>query len=100
MSSHSSDCFKISPIAKDLISSVDLEWLAHEISLVTSEHVLLSSNRGVFILELDCKICSVNQLTPQQFASLTEQLRFQIFSYMANDPNSLEGHLNHCRGRR
>ena len=100
MPSHNSYCVKILPIAEDSSSSVDLERLAREISLATSEHVLPSGDRGVFILELSHKIQSVSQLTPQQLASLIDQQCFQIFSYMANDLTLLEGHLEHRRGRR
>ena len=42
MSSHSFDRVKIFPVAEDSSSSVDLERLAQEISLATSEHVLSS----------------------------------------------------------
>ena len=74
MSSHSSDCVEITPIAKDLSSFVDLERLTWELSPTTSEHVLPSKSRdrGVFISELGCKIRSVNQLTSQQFTNLID----------------------------
>ena len=99
MSSHSFDYVKITPIAKDLSSFVDLKQVAQELSLTTSECVLLSGDRGVFILELGQKIWSVSQLTSQQFASLTYQQRLQILSYMTRYPNLLEGHLEHHPGR-
>ena len=92
MSSHSSDCVEI----RHLSNSVDLEQLVQELSLTTYERVLLSGDQGVFIPELGHKIRSVCQLTTKQFARLTDQQRFQILSFMANDPNPLE----HCRSRR
>ena len=100
MSSHNFDCVEILPVAEDLSNSVDLERLAREISPATSEHVLPSSDRGVFIPELSRKICSVNQLTSQELASLTDQQCFRIFSYMVNDPNPLGGRLDHCPSQR
>ena len=60
---------------------------------------LVERDRGVFIPKLGRKIQSVCQLTSQQFASLNDRQRFQILSFMANDPNPLEGHLEHRRGR-
>ena len=78
---------------------MDLEWLAREISHATSKHVLPSGDRGIFILKLGRKIQSVSQLTSQQLASMTDHQRFQILSFMANNPNPLEGHLDHHHGR-
>ena len=46
MSSHSSDCVEIFPDAKKLSSSVDLERLAQEINLASSEHVLPARTEG------------------------------------------------------
>ena len=99
MSSHSSGCVEITPIAEVSSSFVDLEWLVQEISLATSKHVLPSGDRGAFIPELNRKIRSISQLTSQQLASLTDQQRFQILSYMAKDLNPLRGRLDHRHGQ-
>ena len=56
MSSHSSDCVEIRPVTEDSSNSTDLERLAWELSPSTSENVLLSGDRGVFIPELGRKI--------------------------------------------
>ena len=58
-----------------------------------------SLDRGVYVLELGRKICSINPLTSQQRASLTDQQHFRIFRFVANHPNLLKGCLDHLRGR-
>ena len=92
---HSLDCVEIFPIAEKLSSSVDLERLARKISQTSSEHVLLSSDRGVYIPELGRRICSINQLTRQQRASLMDEQCFKIYSFMANYLSTLEASLDH-----
>ena len=84
MSSHSSDYVEIFPTAKESSSSIDLKRLAREIKPALSKHVLPSSDRGIYIPELGRRICSINQLTHQQCASLTDNQLIQVFSFMAN----------------
>ena len=98
MSSHSSDCVEVFPTVKESNNSADLERLVREISPASSEYVLLSLDRGVYIPELGRRICSINQLTRQQRASLTEDQLIQVFSFMANFPSALEASLAHRHG--
>ena len=100
MSSHNLDCVEVFPTAEESSNSVDLERLAHELSPASSEHVLPSSDREIYILELGRRICTINQLTCSQHASLTEDQLFQVLSFMANFPSALESNLAHRRGRR
>ena len=100
MSSHNSDCVEIFPIAEESSSSMDLERLAREISPASSEHVLPSSDQGIYIPELGRRICSINQLTHQQRASLIDEQRFQLYGFMANYPSALEVHMDHRCSRR
>ena len=72
MPSHSSDCVEVFPNAEESSSSVDLEHLARELSLVSFEHVMLSSDQGIYIPELGRRISTINQLTRRQRASLLE----------------------------
>ena len=76
MSSHSSNYVEIFPVAEKSSNSVDLERLALKISLASSKHVLPRLNQGVYIPELDRRIFSINQLTRQQCASLTDEQCF------------------------
>ena len=99
MSSHSSDCVEVFPTTEESSSSVDLERLARELSPASSEHVLPSSDRGIYIPELGRRICSINQLTRQQRASLTEDQPLQVLSFMANFPSALESSSTHRHGR-
>ena len=98
MSSHNLDCVEVFPTAEESSSSVDLERLAHKLSLASFEHVLPSSDRGIYIPELSRRICSINQLTCQQCASLTEDQLLQMLNFMANFPSALESSLTHRRG--
>ena len=95
MSSHSLDCVEIFPIAQESSSSVDLERLVREISPASSEHVLLSLDRGIYISELGQRICNINQLTRQQRASLTNDQRLQVYNFMTNHPSALEVSSEH-----
>ena len=99
MYSHNSDCVEVFPTTKESSSSVDLERLACELSSASFEHVLLSLDRGIYIPELGRRICSINQLTHQQRASLTEDQLLQVLSFMANFPSALESSLVHRHGR-
>ena len=100
MYSHSSNCVKVFPTAKESSSSVDLERLACEVSPASSKHVLLSLDRGIYIPELGRRICSINQLTRQQRASLTEDQILQVLSFISNFPSALASSLAHHHGRR
>ena len=62
--------------------------------------MLPSSDRGIYILQIDWRICSFNQLTRQQRASLIEDQLLQVLSFMANFPSVLESSLAHPRGWR
>ena len=53
---------------------MDLEQLAPELSPASFKHVLPSSDRGIYIPELGRKICTINQLTRHQRASLDQLL--------------------------
>ena len=90
MSSHNSDYVEVFPTVEESSSLVDLEKLACEISPASSEHVLPSSDRGIYIPELGKRICSINQLTRQLI---------QVFSFMVNFPSALEASLAHHHGR-
>ena len=60
MSSYNSDCVEVFPTAEESSSSVDLERLVCELSPASSEHVLPSSDQGIYIPELGRRICSIN----------------------------------------
>ena len=100
MSSHSSDCVEVFPTAEESSSSTDLERLAREINPTSFEHMLPSSNRGIYIPDLGRRMCSINQLTRQQHASLTKDQLIQVFNFMANFPSVLEASFAYHRGRR
>ena len=100
MSSHSSDCAEVFPNVEESSSSVDLEHLVHELSPVSSEHVMPSSGRGIYIPELGRRISIINQLTRQQHASLSEGQLLRVVSFMANFPSEMRATLSHRGGRR
>ena len=79
---------------------MDLKRLAREINPTLSEHVLPISDEWVNIPELDQRICNINQLTRQQHASLMDEHRFQVYSFMANYPSALEASLDHRPSQR
>ena len=97
MSSHSSNCMEIFPNVEESSSSVDLEQLTQELSPASSEHVMSSLDRGIYIPELGRRISSINQLTRQQRASLPEDQLISIFSYMANHPSAMGSSLTKPR---
>ena len=99
MSSYNSDCVEVFPTAKESSSSANLEKLVREISSASFEHVLPSLDRGIYIPKIGRRICSINQLTRQQCASLTENQLIQVFSFMANFPSALEAGLAYHRGQ-
>ena len=81
-------------------SSMDLEQLARELSPASSKHVMPSSDQGVYIPELGRRISSINQLTRDQHASLSNNVIFNVFSYMADHPTVIGSGLTHRGGRR
>ena len=99
VSSHSSNFVEVFPTADESSNSVDLEQLVRELSQTSSEHVLPSSDRGIYIPELGKRICTINQLTRQQRASLTKDQLLQVLSFMANFLSALESSLAHRPGQ-
>ena len=79
---------------------MELEQLAHELTLASSEQVMPSSDRGIYIPELGKRIFTMNQLTCQQCASLSEDQLLQVFRFMANFPSMIGASLAHRGGRR
>ena len=55
-----------------------------EAGLSSSEHVMPSSGQGVYVPELGRRISLIHQLTPNQRGSLSNNILFNINSYMAN----------------
>ena len=100
MSSHNSYCVEVFSNAEESSSLVDLEQLARELSLASSEHVMSSLDQGVYSPELGMRISSINQLTHHQRASLLDDQLFSVFSYMANHPTVMGSGLKHRGGRR
>ena len=100
MSSRSSDYAEVFPNAEESSSLVDLEQPTKELSPTSSEHVMPSSDQGIYIPELGRRISTINQLTSQQRASLSEDQLLQVLSFMANFPSTMEANLSHPGGRR
>ena len=90
---------EVFPTAEESISLVDLKRLVRELSSASFEHVLPSSDRRIYIPKLGPRICTINQLTRSQRASLTKDQLFQVLSFMVNFPSALESTLAHRRGR-
>ena len=88
------------PTAEKSSSSVDLEKLVRELSPASSEHVMPSSERGIYIPKLGRRISTINQLTSQQHASLLEDQLFQVLRFMANFPSVMGANRSHRGGRR
>ena len=70
-----------------------------ELSPSSSEHVILCLERRVYVPELGRRISSILQLTPDQHASLSNNVIFSINSYMADQPTEAGSGLTHQRGR-
>ena len=100
MSSNSSDCVEFFPNTEGPYSSLDLEQSKRELSSSLSEHVLSSSDQGVYVPELGRRICSLHQLIPDQHASLSNNVLFSINSYMTDHPIEVGSGPTHRRGRR
>ena len=65
-----------------------------------SEHVSPGSGNGVFVPELGRRIRSLDQLTPDQRASLSNNVLFSISRYMADQQSEGSAGITHRRGRR
>ena len=65
-----------------------------------SEHVSPTLGSGVYIPELGRRIKSINQLTLDQHASLSNNVIFSINCYMADQRTEGTAGLTHKRGRR
>ena len=100
MSSDSLDCVEFFPNAEEPRSSVDPEQFTRGLSPTSFEHAMPSSEQWVYILELGRRISSINQLTSDQRASLSNNVIFSIHSYMADHPTVMGSGLTHMGGRR
>ena len=59
-----------------------------------------SSDQGVYVPELGRRINSIHQLTPDQRASLSNNVLFSINSYMTDHPTEAGFGLTYRRGQR
>ena len=97
--SGNSDYVEISPNTEEPRSLLGLRQL-EEMGSSSSEHVMLSSGHGVYVPELSKRISSIHQLTPDQRASLSNNILFSINSYMADHATEMGIGLTHRSGRR
>ena len=100
MSSNRSDCVEFFLNTEEPHSSLGPGQFVEESSSSSSEHVMPSSDQGVYVPELGRRINSIHQLTPDQRASLSNNVLFSIDSYMVDYPIEAGSSMTHRRGRR
>ena len=98
MSSSSSDGIEILPSIERLRGSANPKQM--EPGPSASEHVLPTSGNGVYVPELGRRSSSINQLTSDQRASLSNNVLYSINCYMADHRTKEAAGLTHRRGRR
>ena len=97
MTSSSSDSIEILPSTVRLRGFVDPMHMGRGTS--ASEHVSPTSGNGVYVPELGRRISSINQLTLDQRASLSNNVLYSINCYMADQHTEEAASLTHRRGR-
>ena len=100
MSSNSSDCVEFFQNIEEVNSSSDPEQSKGESISSSSKHVMPSSDQGVYVLDLGRRINSIHQLTPDQRASLLNNVIFIINNYMVDHLSEMGSSLTHRRGQR